>query len=180
MTRSDFSQPSQSRSGESTGIDQVAFAQLYDRYAPVLLGIITAIVRNEPEATRLLEDTFVKICSQFGEFRTECQPLFVWLVSIARSTALDAVESQQKLNPPVLKLADTGKVVTGVFTRSNSSTPTTNPHQLTASPLNELLDAVFFRNYTLEEAASSIGLPVVTARQQLRLAMQSLREPGSV
>ncbi len=180
MIRSDFSQ-SESFPPDGLGtIDQATFSQLYDQYAPALLGVITAIVQNEAEATRLLEATFLRICSQFGQFSPKRQPLFVWLVSIARATALDAVKDQKGSTPSIVKLSDGGKVITDVFTRIDSSTAVPDPPYRISSPLNELLDAVFFQNCTPEEAASVIGLPVATARQQLRLAMQSLRKPPDV
>ena len=177
MIRTDFSQLKSSPPDGLGTIDQATFSQLYDQYAPALLGVITAIVQNEAEATRLLEVTFLKICSQFSPKQ---QPLFVWLVSVARATALDAVKDQKGSTPPIVKLSDGGKVMTDVFTRSDSSTTVPDPSHRVGSPLNKLLDAVFFQNCTPEEAASTIGLPVTTARQQLRLAMQLLRKPGGV
>lgn len=176
MTHSDSSR-SEPSSSNSAPIDRVTFLRIYDQYAPALLGVIAAIVRDETEAIRLLESTFVKISTQFGQFRSESQPLFVWLLSIARSVTSEATKSTQTADPATLRLTDAGWVDTVIMTSPPVPAAGTQP---ALSPMNELLDAVLYRNCTLEEAASSVGLPVASARQQLRLTMQQLRRSGAV
>ena len=173
MNHSAFVRPEPSLSGESIPIDKATFSQLYNRYAPMLLGVITAIVRNDAEAARLLEVTFNEIRSQYSTARPTAQPLFVWLLSIVRSVALDAVKNQQTIPDPT----NTGKVMMVVSVSANASTDTGTQG---SSSANDLLNAVLFRNCTLEEAVSAVGLSAATARQQLRQAMQQLRTLGTL
>lgn len=174
MNRSSLAHPEPSSSTQVSVADPTVLAQIYDQYAPVLLGIIVATVRDEAEAARVLEITFKEIYAQYGQFRPESQPLFVWLLSIARRAAREAVKSQPKANPSVFRLVRTGEGLNAPI-KVNAGTPVT-----VALPENKLLDAVFFGNCTLEEATSSVGLPIEPARQQLRLAMQQLRGAKSV
>ena len=176
MNRSSSSRPEPSSNGIVL-IDQAVFSQLYDQYAPALLGVIVATVRDEAQSIRALEATFVEIRLQYGRFKPESQPLFVWLLLIARRMALEAVKNQTETSSFALRLTDTGQVMGESADASASVRETQSP---AVSPANKLLDAVLFRNCTPEEAASSAGLPVATARQQLRLAVQQLRTPGSV
>ena len=174
MTRSDFSRPEPSSPGSSPAIDQTTFSQLYDQYAPALLGVITGIVSDKDEAVRLLEITFVKIRSQYGLKRPASQPLFIWLLSVARATALET-KSFKASGQPVLRLIGIGKKVS-LSENRNAPTPfVTDIRKPVPSSVNELLDAVLFKNFTPEEAVSAIGLPPTTARQQLRTAMQQFR-----
>lgn len=166
MIRSDSSHPEPSIPPEFVALNRAAFSQLYDQYAPALLGVITAIVGDETEAARLLEVTFTEIRSQFGQSKPPGQPLFVWLLSMARRTASEASKSPKpkQPDPAALGLTDPEKKVRAPG----------------AHPTNELLAAVLFQNCTPEEAASLVGLPVETARQHLRLAMRQWRTSGTV
>lgn len=179
MTSSDFPQPElrpPNDSNDSVAVDQIIFFQLYDQYAPMLLGVIAAIVNDKDEAVRVLEVTFTKIRSQFGQFKSQ-QPLFVWLLSIARATASDAKKNMVKSDVPVLHLSGTGRV--NAFVNSSSTTALPGAQTPVSSPTNDLINAVIYKNCTLEEAVSKSGMPVETARQQLRLAMQQLRSSKS-
>lgn len=180
MIRSDLFRPESLSPGEVVTINQTTFSQLYDQYAPALLGVISAIVGDETEAVRLLEITFVRVRTEFGRTKPENQPLFVWLLSIARSTALEATEGQTKPGMTVLRFTDMGWVTTGSSTRNGPATAATDTHSPTPSPMSELLDAVLIKNCAPEEAASLVGLPVTTARQHLRSAMQQFRASGTV
>ncbi|GAB3640730.1 RNA polymerase sigma factor [Spirosoma arcticum] len=177
MTNSDFPHSESFPPTDSVAIDQITFFQLYDQYAPVLLGVITAIVNDKDEAVRVLEVTFTKIRSQFGQFKSH-QPLFVWLLSIARATASDANKNLVKPDLPVLHRSSTGKV--DAFVNSSTTTVIPGAQIPVLSPTYDLLNTIIYKNCTLEEAVSNMGTPVETARQQLRLAMQQLRSSKSV
>lgn len=175
MKRSDFLRSGPPAPDTPVAIDQATFSQLYDRYAPALLGVITGIVCDEAEAVKVLSSTFAQIRLEFGKPRPGNQPLFVWLLSIARTNALEAKKSQSPSTPPAPQRRDAGNQILGLLPSKNGRSAVVTGRKPVQSPVNELINAVLFRNCTPEEAASSIGLPVDTARQQLRLAMQELR-----
>lgn len=157
--------------GQNT-INKFDFHTLYDRYAPALFGVITKSILNQDEAASVLEKIFVVVQTEIGTFQPEKQPVFAWLLAITRKTITDALLARNKVQYPIFQVTSTGQVtllakhVTPAVRFDMSSTD---------SQLKELLDAVLFKKCTPEEAARTIGLPVETARQQLRLAMQQLR-----
>ncbi|GAB3022003.1 sigma-70 family RNA polymerase sigma factor [Spirosoma pulveris] len=149
------------------------FSALYDRYAAVLLGVITRIVSDKDMAIELLATTFMKARSEMITYRPEKQPLFTWLLLIARCTAQDALREKKQASTRVVQLTLTGKVIplpTNVLqTTVPLPTDSLNPK------LTQLLHSVLFKNCTPEEAARNLDLPAETARQLLRQAMQQLR-----
>ncbi len=155
---------------------QLAFSELYDQYASLLLGVITQIVRDEAEAVTLLEETFIRVRSEIDQFNPEKQPLFIWLLQIARSTALAALKKRKLTNSsaPPLTVAH-GQVISPVSLTNPSNESAGVPVQSMDFRLNKLVEAVFFKNCTPEEAATSLDIPVELARQQLRLAIQRVR-----
>ena len=153
--------------------NQLDFSTLYDQYAPALLGIIMKMISDKTEADSLLETTFRKVRSEMGSFKPEKQPVFAWLLNIARCTALEALNNRRQLPAPVIQLTTTGNVI--ALHKNSTPEPIGFVATVTDPRLSELLDWVLFKNCTPEEAAVSVGLPVETVRQQLRLAMQQLR-----
>ncbi|SOD92867.1 RNA polymerase sigma factor [Spirosoma fluviale] len=149
------------------------FSDLYDRYAAILLGVITRIVSDKELAIELLATTFTRVRLEINTYRSEKQPFFTWLLAIARCTALDALSEQKQAPTRVVQLTPTGQVVPLPTSLPKASvalpTDSTNPK------LTQLLHSVLFKNCTPEEAARTLNLPVETARQLLRQAMQQLR-----
>ncbi|MBD2751706.1 RNA polymerase sigma factor [Spirosoma validum] len=157
-----------------------AFSALYDQYAAMLLGVIVKIVRDENEALPLLEATFRNVRSQISEFQPAKQPLFTWLLLIARNTALDTLEKRKAINQSAFQLTTSGKVTVSGSPSANMSLLTSASAQSVDLQLKELLDKVLFKNCTPEEAANSLDIPVKLARQKLRLAMQQLRSSQKI
>ncbi|WP_020605049.1 RNA polymerase sigma factor [Spirosoma spitsbergense] len=157
--------PSPESAGGEKAIDKATFSALYDRYAPILLGVITNIISDKAASVVVLEDAFLAIHAQLDQFQPGKQPLFTWLLHITRHTAIDALNKRRQLLPDNLTLSETGRIVRP----SEHSVPAD-------APQTALLDSVLFKNCTPEEAALSLNIPVEQAQQQLRLAVQNLRQ----
>ncbi len=173
MSRQTVSHQNSDASGEHTVTKQLDFSTLYDRYAPALLGVITRIVSDKDESIRLLESTFMKVRLEINQFNAEKQPVFAWLLNIARKEAAEFLNQREKGQTAVFELSANGKVMP----LQKNTTPAPRPFRsdLTDPRLTELVDSVLFENCTPEEAAGSVGFPVELARQQLRRAVQQLR-----
>jgi RNA polymerase sigma-70 factor (ECF subfamily) len=69
--------------------DQTAFAELYDRYAPLLHRYVLSRVRSQALAEDLVSDTFVRAMRRIGGFRWQGRDFGAWLVTIARNLVAD-------------------------------------------------------------------------------------------
>ncbi|WP_080058458.1 RNA polymerase sigma factor [Spirosoma aerolatum] len=162
--------------GQSETDNQLTFSMIYDRYAAALLGVIHKIIPEKAEAVSLLETTFSRVRSELPQFKPTKQPLFIWLLQIARCTALEALKERSTAPRPTLQLTETGQVVRPMWGESKAAVLDEYPAIVFAeTQQKQLLDMVLFKNCTPEEAARSLGIPVETVRQQLRLAMQQVR-----
>lgn len=155
-----------------------AFSRLYDQYARILFGVINRIItHDEQKAAAVLVATFDTIRSDIGQYRPESQPLFLWLLTIARKKASSALAESPKRRVVIQQGMSSNQLVLAASDRPvrqlNSLSRITQPDEPTDK---QLLDRVLFRNCTPEEAANSLGLPADTARQQLRKALQQLRK----
>jgi RNA polymerase sigma-70 factor (ECF subfamily) len=79
--------------------DEAAFSQVYDRYAPILLGLMLRILRSRPEAEDVLQEVFLQVWQQARSFDPARGRAFTWLATLARSRAIDrlrAVDSRER------------------------------------------------------------------------------------
>jgi RNA polymerase sigma-70 factor (ECF subfamily) len=79
--------------------DESAFARVYDRYAPILLGLLLRILRSRAEAEDVLQEVFLQVWQQARSFDPARGRAFTWLVTLARSRAIDrlrAVDSRER------------------------------------------------------------------------------------
>jgi RNA polymerase sigma-70 factor (ECF subfamily) len=79
--------------------DERAFAELYDLYAPILFGLLLRILHSRAEAEDVLQEVFLQVWQQAPSFDPARGRPFTWLVTLARSRAIDrlrAVESRER------------------------------------------------------------------------------------
>jgi RNA polymerase sigma-70 factor (ECF subfamily) len=71
-----------------------AFAELFDSLAPIILGVLVRIVRQRGLAEEALQETFLQAWLQADNYRPELGTPRAWLLSIARSRALDSLRRE--------------------------------------------------------------------------------------
>lgn len=155
--------------------DRVAIGELYDAYGGALFGVVLRIVQSRELAEQVLQDTFVKAWRHGASYDASKGRLFTWLLNIARNTAIDATRTSyfqhyrktdsldnlvhkpggDALNPDHLGVRE----VVGRLDEKYKS----------------LIDLVYFKGYTQEEAAEETGIPLGTIKTRLRYAINELR-----
>ena len=73
--------------------DEAAFARVYDRYSPILLGLLLRILRSRAEAEDVLQEVFLQVWQQARSFDPTRGRPFTWLVTLARSRAIDRLRA---------------------------------------------------------------------------------------
>jgi RNA polymerase sigma-70 factor (ECF subfamily) len=74
--------------GRARAGDEVAFADLVDRYAPMVLSLAFASTRNRAEAEDVAQDTFLVAWRALPRFRGDAA-FSTWLYGLARSRCAD-------------------------------------------------------------------------------------------
>lgn len=73
--------------------DEAALATLYDRYASILLGLVLRILHSRGEAEDVLQEVFLQVWRRAHDFDESRGRAFTWLVTLARSRAIDRLRS---------------------------------------------------------------------------------------
>src|SRR6185436_19346753 len=112
-------EPGQGRAVESedealvrrmAGGDDQALGVLYDRWHPVVHGVVSRMLRQADDVEDVVEETFWQAWRQASRFDRTRGAVQTWLLTIARSRALDRVRALRRRHEEPLEGED-GEVV---------------------------------------------------------------------
>ena len=160
--------------------DEAALAALYDRYRLILFGLLVRILSSREESEDVLQEVFLQVWRRAGDFDEERGRPFTWLVTLARSRAIDRLRvlaSRQRL-------ADSAaQEVTGEASDAVADTLHAEQREIVARALATLpeeqrrtLKLAYFEGLTQSEIATQLGTPLGTVKTRMRTGMMKLRE----
>ena len=74
--------------------DRAAYAELFDRLSPCVLGVLVRLLRQRSLAEEVLQETFLQVWMQAGSYRPELGTPRGWVLLIARSRGLDCLRRE--------------------------------------------------------------------------------------
>jgi RNA polymerase sigma-70 factor (ECF subfamily) len=160
--------------------DEHALALLYDRYRLILFGLTMRILNSRPEAEDVLQEVLLQVWRRASDFDPLRGKPFTWLVTIARSRAIDRLRQLGARD----RLAES---VTweGPEEPSDASADALHSEQreIVKRALAELpeeqrrvLLLAYFEGLTQAEIAAKLATPLGTVKTRMRAAMTKLRE----
>jgi len=158
--------------------EERAFTQLYDMYSKSLFSIITNLISDREEAEDVLQEVFVKIWKNIETYNQSKGRLYTWMLNIARNTTIDKLRSkgfnnsQKNLSSDnfVHLLDDSNKLTNkidsiGLREFVNKLKP----------KCIQLIDLLFFKGFTQQEASEELAIPLGTVKTQNRMCINDLR-----
>jgi RNA polymerase sigma-70 factor (ECF subfamily) len=165
--------------------DEQALGELYDRWEDAVRVCALSIVDEAAEAEDVVEDVFWQAWRQSGRFDAERGSVSAWLLTIARSRALDRARARRRsretsgleeleLSGVEASVAQNDPLVDAE--RGERSRMVRRAlHDLPAEQ-RESLELAYFEGLSQTEIAARTGNPLGTVKTRMRLAMQKLRE----
>jgi RNA polymerase sigma-70 factor (ECF subfamily) len=162
--------------------DQDALAALYEALIGQVYGLALRITRRAPLAEEVAQDTFWQVWRQAPRFDPERGTVLAWIMTIARSRALDAL---RRIN------AHECEIETETFAELESGSGDGPPdllaavqqgHRLHAALASldpvprQLVSLAFLRGLSHDEIALYAGLPLGTVKSHIRRALAALRK----
>jgi len=160
--------------------DRRGLAALYDRYAPILMGVGTRMLGSRREAEDLLHDLFLEVWRQARHYDAARGSVRTWLLLRLRSRALDR-----------RKAAAWSRVVSvedrpGVAERApeaGAEDPLLGPdrtrvHEALAALPGEqraVLELGYFDGLSSAEIAARLSIPIGTVKSRVAAALAKLR-----
>jgi RNA polymerase sigma-70 factor (ECF subfamily) len=167
--------------GAIAGGDEGALAALYDRYRLILFGLILRILHDRQESEDILQETFLQVWRRAGDFDSGRGRAFTWLVTIARSRALDRLRvfgSRARLADEVVAHsaeADLGDAAEDAVKSEQGAIVRRALAELPDEQRRTLLLA-YFEGLTQSEIAERLGDPLGTVKTRMRSGLIKLKE----
>lgn len=160
---------------------QEALAELYDRYAPLLLAVARRILTKPAEAEEALLETFLQIWNQAERFDSGRTSVSTWLVLVARERALARRRRRQLDGRGGGGVAPEPGLETlpGVHVESAAVKERRQRVQTALAALSaehrEVLELAFFDGLSLTAIAEHLRAPLASVRSRALHAMKQLR-----
>lgn len=162
--------------------DERALRSLYDATFSRVYGIVHRIVRRTALADEVVEDTYFQVWRQAVRFEASRGNALTWLLSMARSRAIDALRREARFEHDTLDDGD-GHEPAGEAPAGDQLLDIARHHaelqralMLLGAQPRQLVSLAFFRGLSHEEIASQTSLPLGTVKSQIRRALLAMRE----
>jgi RNA polymerase sigma-70 factor (ECF subfamily) len=163
--------------------DDRALGALYDRWQGIVHGVVARILRQPNDIEDIVEETFWQAWRQASRFDPARGAVQTWLLTIARSRALDRARAIRRRRESPIE-GDDGEVVVQQVAPDDPGLDaeaaerrrvvTAALAQLPAEQ-REVLELGYYGGLSQSEIAERTGQPLGTVKTRMRLAMQKLR-----
>lgn len=160
--------------------DERALAHIYDRYRVVLFGLLVRILNSREEAEDVLQEVFLQVWRRAADFDEKRGRPFTWLVTLARSRAIDRLRALASRE----RVAQAGaREESEQISDAASDAIRAEQRDLVTNALAQLPDEqkralmlAYFDGLTQSEIATRLGAPLGTVKTRMRAGMTKLRE----
>ncbi|HKZ86070.1 MAG TPA: sigma-70 family RNA polymerase sigma factor [Anaerolineae bacterium] len=165
--------------------DASALEALYDRYAPVVMGLALKMIGDRAAAEEIVQETFWRVWRNADAFRAQRGTATSWLFGIARNLIIDLCR-RRKVRPQPAQSEDEARRVESAADPDSdvpeSAWTSIKRRQVRAAMAQlpaaqrRVIELAYFGGMTRQEIAQAIGEPLGTVHTRARLALQKLRE----
>lgn len=153
--------------------DSRALEDLYKKVVPQLLAVLLRLLRTRDRAEDALQDVFVRIWRQAGQYEARRGWVLAWLVSIARYRAIDLQRSQKQSVP--LDAIEEPAVPAVRPESSLTQRSLERCLELLSGDQRHCLVLAYQQGLTQDLIAATTGHPLGTVKSGARRALLSLR-----
>ena len=160
--------------------DEGAFLTIYDYYVGRVHALTLRILRDPMLAEEATQDTFLKLWSRARLYLAERGSLLIWLLTIARRTALDRLRLEGRR--PLLSDANDPTEAWQTIPNGESLSEEHRWRsmyfavQKLSLEHRQLIELAYYDGLSQSEIAEVLGWPVGTVKSRLRAAMERLRQ----
>jgi RNA polymerase sigma-70 factor (ECF subfamily) len=159
--------------------DEDAFLALYDRFAGRVYGLTLRVLGDPLLAEEATQDTFLKLWNRAGLYLAERGSLAMWLLTIARRTALDRLRLESR-RPAIVDFDDIGDGWRSLpdansLTEENRWRSLSFAVQGLSPEQRQVIELAYFQGMSQSDIAEVLGWPLGTVKTRMRAAMENLR-----
>jgi RNA polymerase sigma-70 factor (ECF subfamily) len=158
--------------------EQLALAELYDRYGRTAYGLALRIVRDQALAEDAVQDAFLSVWRTASRFMPERGKASTWILTLVHRRAVDAVRREQRRRVEPLERAEE-PAVEGVeedaLLRLQRERVQSALRKLPDAQ-REALELAYYGGFSQSELAGRLGQPLGTIKSRMFSGLSRLRE----
>ena len=159
--------------------DDVAFAELYDRYGRVAYRLALRVLRDEALAEDAVQEAFLAIWHGASRFIPERGRASAWILTLVHRRAVDLVrrEDRRRAEPfeDIDVAASEGSAEDVAWLRLERERVQTALRRL-PDPQREALELAYYGGFTQSELAERLGQPLGTIKSRMFAGLTRLHE----
>jgi RNA polymerase sigma-70 factor (ECF subfamily) len=161
--------------------DQAAFAELYDRLAPRVLGLIVRVLRDHAQSEEVTQEVFLEVWQNATRYDASRGGALTWVLTMAHRRAVDRIRSAQSSRD-----RDTREGIRDYRVEFDSVAEAVEisvEHERVKQALSRLTELqrqavtlAYYGGYSHSEVAAMLSVPIGTVKTRLRDGMIRLRD----
>jgi RNA polymerase sigma-70 factor, ECF subfamily len=160
--------------------DEVALAELYDRYGQIAYSLAFRMLRNETLAEDAVQEAFLTVWKNAGRFIPERAKASTWLLTIVHRRAVDLVRREERrrtepFGPGAEAAASEGSAADEAWVRLQRERVQEALRHL-PDEQREALELAYYGGFTQSELADRLGQPIGTIKSRMFAGLARLRE----
>lgn len=168
--------------------DTASLGALYDRHSPMVLSLCLRVLGSRAEAEEALGDVFWQVWEQAARFDPSRGNPMAWLLTLAKSRALDRLRALGRRRRVLVETDDPGNETAGLDRDRSGASPyedlvVTRQRERVRAALARLdesqrraVEMSFFEGLTHSEIAEALGEPLGTIKTRIRQGLIRLKD----
>lgn len=170
--------------GRVAGGDREAFAHLFDRLAPAVLGLLVRILGRGGEAEEVLQEVFLQVWEEADRYQPGRSSPLGWVLMLARSRGIERLRSRQASQRRAQTVARDGLWSDGAANPRGSDRLEAEERRqqllaalgVLSSEQRQCIELAFFQGLTHSQIAECTAAPLGTVKSRILLGMNKLRQ----
>jgi RNA polymerase sigma-70 factor (ECF subfamily) len=161
--------------------DVAALRTLYEEHAPRAMAIALRILRSAQEAEDIVQETFLELWRRARQFDAARGGAVAWVVTIARSRAIDRLRAAGTAERAVTGAAADEGLAPAAFPAPHAEAERRRDELRVANALRALpeeqrqtIELAYFEGLSQTEIAERTGSPLGTVKMRVKLAIAKL------
>ncbi len=159
--------------------DEAAFAVVYDRAAPAVLGTARRILRDPAQSEEVMQEVLLEVWRTASRFDAGAGSAAAWITMLAHRRAVDRVRSEHRAAQREVRAA-TAAIPYDEVTDAVEANLDRERVRRCLSGLTELqreaVTLAYYGGYTYREVAHLLGVAVGTVKTRMRDGLIRLRD----
>ncbi|HEX4086453.1 MAG TPA: sigma-70 family RNA polymerase sigma factor [Chthoniobacteraceae bacterium] len=163
--------------------DSEAFGELYQRWSPMLYGLVCKILDDPKEAEDALQDGFLHVWHKAGTYDAGRSSPSTWAYMIFRNKAIDRLRARERRGHGLEKIMAEKEVHREQIEAPEDCADQNETRRALESALRQIpeeqreaIQLAFFSGLTQNEIAGRTGTPLGTVKARIRRGLMKLAD----